>query len=184
MKKREQLDTVGGNVNLCSHYEEQYEESKSAGHYWAAKTVRISILSSNSTSGYFPKGEKITSDTWTPMFIAALLTITIAKQIRNLSTLCLQTLHQISLKLIPFVKKKISDLPRCSVRKQWNQYSKSDSLSLEPVLRLLLTWQIFTDYLNSFCTQLPWTNALLVPKGKIVLISLKETDQGYSLVST
>ena len=60
VKKREQLDTVGGNVNFCSHYEKQYEESKSVGHYWVTTTFRISTLSSNSTSGYFPKGKKIT----------------------------------------------------------------------------------------------------------------------------
>ena len=45
MEKREPLYTVFGNVNVCIHYEKQYEDS--------SKTkIRTITLSSNSTPGY------------------------------------------------------------------------------------------------------------------------------------
>ena len=66
MEKREPSCTVGGNVNWCSHYGEQYGGSLKTKN-------KITISPSNPTPGHILRENR--KDTCTPMFIAALFTI-------------------------------------------------------------------------------------------------------------
>ena len=68
MEKREPCYTVGGNVNWCSHYGEQYRGS--------LKTLKIQLPYDPAIPllGIYPEKTIIRKDTCTPVFIAALFT--------------------------------------------------------------------------------------------------------------
>ena len=69
MKEKELSYSVGGNVNWCSHYGEQYEAS--------LKKLRIELPYDPATPLLAIYPEKITGkNTCTPVFTAALLIIT------------------------------------------------------------------------------------------------------------
>ena len=69
MEKREPSYTVGGNVNWCSHYGEQY-----AGSLKKLK-IELSYDSAIPLLGIYPEKTVIQKDTCTPVFTAALFTI-------------------------------------------------------------------------------------------------------------
>ena len=69
MEKREPSYTVGGNVNWCSHYGEQYGVSSKKLKTELPYDLAILLLS------IYPEKTLIRKDTCTPMLIAALLII-------------------------------------------------------------------------------------------------------------
>ena len=69
MEKREPSYTVGGNVNWCSHYGEQYGGSLKKLKIELPYDLAIPLL------GIYPDKTIIRKDTCTPMFTAALFTI-------------------------------------------------------------------------------------------------------------
>ena len=81
MEKREPSYTVGGDVDWCSHYGEQYGDS--------LKKLELPYDPPIPLLGIYPEKMKplIQNDTCTPMFIAALFTIARTwKQPKCLST--------------------------------------------------------------------------------------------------
>ena len=68
MEKREPSYTVGGNVNWCSHYGEQYGGSLKKLKIELPYDPAIPLL------GIYPEKTIIQKDTCTPMLIAALFT--------------------------------------------------------------------------------------------------------------
>ena len=70
MEKREPFYTVGGNANWYSHYGEQCGVSLKKLGIEVPYDPAISLL------GIYPEETQIERDTCTPMFIAALFTIT------------------------------------------------------------------------------------------------------------
>ena len=68
MEKREPSYTVGGNVNWCSHYREQYGDSLKKLKIELPYDLAISLL------GIYPEETLFLKDTCTPVFIAALFT--------------------------------------------------------------------------------------------------------------
>ena len=69
MEKREPSDTVGGNVNCCSHYGKQYGASLKKLKIELPYDLVIPLL------GIYLEKTLIQKDTCTPMFIVALFTI-------------------------------------------------------------------------------------------------------------
>ena len=69
MKKKEPSCTVGGNVNWCSHYGDQYGGSSKKLKEELPYDPAIPLL------GIYLEKTIIHKDTCTPMFIAALFTI-------------------------------------------------------------------------------------------------------------
>ena len=69
MEKREPSYTVGGNVNWCSHYREQYGGSLKKLKIELPYDIAISLL------GIYTEKTIIQKVTCNPMFIAALFTI-------------------------------------------------------------------------------------------------------------
>ena len=69
VEKREPSYTVGGNINWCSHYREQYEGP--------LKKQRVTIGSSNPTPGHISRKDENSNwkGPWAPMFTEALFTI-------------------------------------------------------------------------------------------------------------
>ena len=68
-EKREPSYTIGGNVNWCSHYGEEYGGSLKKLKIELPYDPAIPLL------GIYPEKTIIQNDTCTPMFIAALFTI-------------------------------------------------------------------------------------------------------------
>ena len=71
MEKGESFDSVGGNVNWCSHCGKQY------GGFSKKLKLELPYKPTIPSLGIYPKKPKtlIGKDTCTPMFIAALFTI-------------------------------------------------------------------------------------------------------------
>ena len=70
VEKREPSDTIGGNINWCSHYGKQYGSSSKKLKLKLPYDPAIPLL------GSYLEKTVIQKDICTPMFIAVLFTIT------------------------------------------------------------------------------------------------------------